>query len=318
MDQVARRRRRRRNSTQNLTVLIGLLVFVLIAVVIVAVFVHNSEKNPDNTEPPQTGPGAELTITAPAETEFVTLEKTLLFQGGSDPAQSLTVNGTQVPREADGSFSYPFTLEPGINEITLSHKGRTVIYRVEYRYTVQSYAPSGDVSYSSGATVRVEVFAREGSTLHVTLAGREISMEKAEDQAVNGMAEGFARYTGTYQLPEGNTEDLILGAIEYSVTCDGITETYRSGTVMCRKWRRFSPPIPASHRTTATISMWARAISWRSLPIPPRPSTVPPTTTIPIPPAIICRREPWTTAPRTWSLATSWNTYGCAAAGGSM
>lgn len=235
MDQVARRRRRRRNSTQNLTVLIGLLVFVLIVVVIVAVFVHNSEKNPDNTEPPQTGPGAELTITAPAETEFVTLEKTLLFQGRSDPAQSLTVNGTQVPREADGSFSYPFTLEPGINEITLSHKGRTVTYRVEYRYTVQSYAPSGDVSYSSGAAVRVEVFAREGSTLHVTLAGHEISMEKAEDQAVNGMAEGFARYTGTYQLPEGNTEDLILGAIEYSVTCDGITETYRSGTVVCRK-----------------------------------------------------------------------------------
>lgn len=233
MDQVARRRRRRRNSTRNLTVLIGLLVVILIAVVIVAVFVQGGEKKPDPTEPSRTGTDAELTVTAPAETEFVTLENTVLFQGGSDPSQSLTVNGTQIPREADGSFSYPFSLTPGINEITLSHKDRTVTYRVEYRYAVYSYAPAGDMTCASGGTLRVEVYARQGSALSVTLAGREIPMEQAENQT--GIAEGFVRYTGTYKMQEGNTEDRILGTITYSVTCDGITETYSSGTIVCQK-----------------------------------------------------------------------------------
>ena len=60
-------------------------------------------------------------------------------------------------------------------------------------------------------------------------------MKADPNQIGSGIAEGFVRYTGTYQLPSTNTSDLVLGKIQYTVTCDGITETYESGNITCKK-----------------------------------------------------------------------------------
>ena len=235
MEQARKRRKKKRtNTTQNLIMMICALVIVLVVVVCIAIFAQpDHEKQPDSSSSGNTAQG--LVITAPTQSGFVTLENTVVFEGTSDPAQSLTVGGVSVDRASDGSFSYAVTLQNGMNEIVLSHKEQTVTYQIEYRYAVQNYSPAGDMTCNSGAALRISVAVREGSQLQVTLGSKQISMAKAENQMGNGLADGFVLYTGTYKMPTGNISDQTIGQITYTVTCNGITETYTSGTITCLK-----------------------------------------------------------------------------------
>jgi hypothetical protein len=180
-------------------------------------------------------PATELSVTYPEKTDFVTVEKALVLQGVSDPSEPVLVNGAAVSQNADGSFSHTLQLQSGKNQITVTQKDKTLTYNVEYRYTVQRFEPETQTTFNCGATIQVELLARSGSTIKVTLSGTEIKMEAATDQLGAGIAEGFVRYVGTYKLPSNNTEDVNLGKITYTVTCNGVTETYMSSDIVCQK-----------------------------------------------------------------------------------
>ena len=227
--------------------LIGVLAVLLVIALIVAVSLGGGQKDAkpsDGTQSTPSGstegstqiqPEVGLTVTYPAATELVTLEKTLVLTGASDPKESLTVNGSEVTRSADGSFSWPVELNSGLNEIVISHKGETVTYQVEYRYAVESFLPSGDASYNSGATIQLAISVRKGSKVEAKLGDTKITLKEDANQLGSGVAEGFVLYSGTYKLTSTNTSDLNLGKIVYTVTCDGVTETYSSGTITCLK-----------------------------------------------------------------------------------
>ncbi|MBQ8768114.1 MAG: N-acetylmuramoyl-L-alanine amidase [Oscillospiraceae bacterium] len=234
-----RQRRRRRNQTQSLMRLIGILLAVLIGVVIIALVVNKQPADPGDSGTTQTDPttpqAVELTMSAPTQTQFTTMEQTLVLQGASDPAQPVTVAGVEVARNSDGTFIHTVQLQPGVNEITVSHKDKSIVYTVEYRYAVQTYSPAEQTGFNSGASIQVELVVREGSMLKVTLGDKEVEMAQAGNQLGEGVAEGFVRYTGTYELPGDNTQDLNLGKFTYAVTCNGVTETYYSEDVICKK-----------------------------------------------------------------------------------
>ena len=221
--------------------LIGGLVILLVAVIVIALCIR--PKNPADTQDPTgdttntlTGtPATELSVTYPEKTDFVTVEQTLVLQGVSDPSEPVLVNGAAVSQNADGSFSHTLQLQSGKNQITVTHKDKTLTYNVEYRYTVQRFEPDTQTTFNCGATIQVELLARSGSTIKVTLSGTEIKMEAATDQLGAGIAEGFVRYVGKYKLPTNNTEDVNLGKITYTVTHNGVTETYTSADVICQK-----------------------------------------------------------------------------------
>ena len=239
MSYPTRQRKRRRSQTQGMIRLIQILVAVLILVVIIALFVNKKPATPGGTGTSQTEPTVpqytELTMTAPAETVFVTTEQALVLKGTSDPRQPVTVAGVSVAQAGDGTFSHTVQLQPGTNEITVSHKDKSVTYTVEYRYAVQSYSPADQTTFNSGATIQVELLVRQGSTLKVTLGDKEVEMQEAGIQMGTGVADGFVRYTGTYGLPKNNTQDTILGKFTYTVSCNGVTETYYSQDVVCKK-----------------------------------------------------------------------------------
>ncbi len=239
MSYPTRQRRRRRSQTQGMIRLIQILVAVLILVVIIALFVNKKPATPGGTGTSQTEPTVpqytELTMTAPAETAFVTTEQALVLKGTSDPRQPVTVAGVSVAQAGDGTFSHTVQLQPGTNEITVSHKDKSVTYTVEYRYAVQSYSPADQTTFNSGATIQVELLVRQGSTLKVTLGDKEVEMQEAGIQMGTGVVDGFVRYTGTYGLPKNNTQDTILGKFTYTVSCNGVTETYYSQDVVCKK-----------------------------------------------------------------------------------
>lgn len=227
-----RQRRRRRNKQLQMMKLICVLAAVLFAAVVIALCVNKTPATPGASQTEPTAPKyTELTMTSPTQLTFVSTEQDVTLQGTSDSTQPVTVEGVEIPRSSDGSFSYTVQLQPGANEITVSHKGKTVVYTVEYRYAVQSYSPAEKTTFGSGATIRVEIVVREGSSLRVTLGQTEIAMQPDASQ----QATGFVRYTGEYKLPADNTQDLNLGKLTYTVTCDGVTEVYSSNEVICQK-----------------------------------------------------------------------------------
>ena len=254
-----RRRRTQPNTNITMLVLIGVLAVLLGIAIWVAVAVSSPDDSLDatgatgestldtsvqeSTSGDAVTPMA-LTVTYPAAPDTITMVETVELSGTADPKKPLTVNGQSVQVAENGSFRYPFTLSLGDNEIVFVSGEETLRYRVHYRYAVQSYSPVADMQYFSGGTVRVDVIARQGSQLKVTLGSKEIAMKEVSDQT--GMVpEGFARFEGTYQLPDNNTSDLNLGKIQYTVTCDGKTETYSSGEITCQKSTEILASNPA-------------------------------------------------------------------------
>ncbi len=228
-------------NTPNITkILIGLicvLVVILIAVIVVAALVRPGQSD-GPTDPPQTEAPIAFQITQPVQQQFVSLENKVLFAGQVDPSESLKINGSEVTRNDDGTFSVEVPLTLGKNEITVTHEGETVTYTVEHRYAVSGFSPAEeDVSYNCGATMQVSMFVRDMSNVQVnaSINGQQITMKQADNQVGSGAPEGFLLYTGTYKMPNNNEEDLNLGKITYTVTYGGVTETYTSGTVTCKK-----------------------------------------------------------------------------------
>lgn len=224
------RKRRKRSQAQQLTKLIGILVAVLIVAVIIALCVNKDPAASNGTPTDPTAPKySELTVTAPRELSFVSTEQTLVLEGTSDITQPLTIAGAEVTRDSDGAFTHSVQLQPGVNEITVAHKDQSITYTVEYRYAVRSFSPAEKTTFNSGETIKLELTVRAGSTLKVTFGTTEVEMLKQEETA------GFVSYVGEYKLPSDNAQDLNLGKIAYAVTCDGITETYYSAEVICKK-----------------------------------------------------------------------------------
>lgn len=234
---VKRQNNKQQQTRQGLLALIGMLAVVLIAVVIVALTMdpgpHMQQPTGPSSPTVTTGPIVikDLTLTAPEQTQFICMEAQIEFQGSADSREPLTINGTTVKVSADGSFSHTVNLNRGSNTITVCYQGNTLTYQIEHRYVVESFAPNGDKDYGCGATIHLSVSARAGSTVTATLNGETIPMTEAIDQMGSGISPGFVLYTGTYKLPNTNASALDLGCAEFTATCDGITETYSSGTI---------------------------------------------------------------------------------------
>lgn len=175
--------------------------------------------------------GIRLKMSAPQKTSFTVTENTVSFTGTSDPAEALTMNGNPVTRDDTGAFSFTVNLNIGRNTFSFIHKGETHTYNVNYRYVVISnYSPSTNQIYSSGATFGVSVTARNGSKVSARFNGQTISLTPSVQST-----EPFISYGGSFSLPGDNYADLNLGKITYSATYNGITESFSSGKVTCKR-----------------------------------------------------------------------------------
>ncbi len=189
------------------------------------------------SEPEIKDNGIRLVISSPTAKTVNTTEPTINFAGTSDPAEPLTVNGAEVVRGEGGIFSFAQNLNIGKNVFTFNHKGYTYNYTVNYRYVViESYQPSAKQIYSSGSVFSVSVSARKGSTVTASFNGQTIKLlPKAEQLEGVVQTEVFENYSGSFTLPGGNYSDLDLGAVTYTATYNGVTESFKSGTITCKR-----------------------------------------------------------------------------------
>ena len=178
-----------------------------------------------------------LHISSPSSKTVTTTEDTYLFQGTSDPAYPLTLNGKEVERNENGIFSITEKLSIGKNTFNFSHKDETYTYTVNYRFVIlKSYSPSNAQTYSSGSTLSVSAVARKGSSVTASLNGETITLKEHNPQEENAVSsETFVTYKGSFTLPKGNTSNLNLGKIKFTATYDGKSESFSSGKITVKK-----------------------------------------------------------------------------------
>ena len=212
----------------------GLAAVLLLLVLLAVLLPGNGEDTQSTTEQTQWYP-EELTVSQPEHPNGITLRDTVTFAGVSDPRETLTINGEEVERQEDGSFSCDVALEVGNNTITLVHKDQTLVYAVERKALVLSYGPMGNESYTSGETVRFELIVWKESAVQVRFAHQDIEMEDITMLSSQEIPEGYALYAGSCVLPGDNQEDLDMGTATFTVTYGDITENFESGKVLCLK-----------------------------------------------------------------------------------
>lgn len=179
--------------------------------------------------------GIKLVITNPPKGNFTVTEPAFTFKGTSDIEKPLTVNGKELPRNKDGSFSYDVSLNLGKNNFNFSHKDVSVTYIITYRYVViQSFTPSGAQSYANGASFPVTAFARNNSKVTASFAGQTIDLTPQADSGTQPQ-DAFITYSGSFNLPSGNIKDIVYNPITFTATYNGITESFKSGKITCRK-----------------------------------------------------------------------------------
>lgn len=173
-----------------------------------------------------------LIVTAPQKTSFTTTSQSFLLSGNSDPTIPLTLNGADVARDENGNFSFDVQLNVGKNTLNLVHGEESKVFVVTYRYVViNGYSPASSQKYGSGSTFGVCVSARRGSAVSATFNGQTISLIATTAEE----GDEFTEFNGSFTLPKDNIADLNLGKITFTATHNGVTETFSSGVITCRK-----------------------------------------------------------------------------------
>lgn len=174
------------------------------------------------------------------EKELTTGSAQYFIMGTSDPEQTLTMNGEEVPRYGEkGAFGILVALEYGTNEFVFEQgdeSSTTTIIRPEptestaarISSVVQSsiYPSVNDVVYYGSGKIEFQCRAPSGASVTGYAAGLTVPLRQttAADYGV------VATYYGSVDIPaQYNTDETIcLGPLTYTMQYNGVTSTYTS------------------------------------------------------------------------------------------
>lgn len=201
----------------------------------------NSSPQEDESNPqalPDENPEVKLffNITEPKSKNFTTKSASVTFKGKSNVTTGVSLNGKPIKqaRNIDGSFSVTEKLEYGNNKFVFSAGEFSETFNITRKYTViKSYSPKS-ASYDAGKKFTVTVTARENATVTATFNGKKIDLNP------NNAADGFAKFKGSFTLPDGNLKDLNLGKIKFKATYKKQSETYYSQNIICKKDKKIT------------------------------------------------------------------------------
>lgn len=181
------------------------------------------------SEPPE--PVIPLVITSPTKTDTTVSESHFAITGTSDPAKPLTMNGNEVTRLESGEFSVDVELAPGNNTFTFEYNNESVTYIIRYNFVViKAYAPYEKQTYEAGSSFVAVAYARvNSSSVTATFNGQTINLSPVPYEE----GEEFTNFTGTFTLPTGNETDLDLGGVKFTGTCQGVSRSYTSPSIIC-------------------------------------------------------------------------------------
>lgn len=172
-----------------------------------------------------------LAITSPAQTDISVSESHFAITGTSDPNKPLLMNGGEVTRLESGEFSVDVELVPGNNTFTFEYNNESVTYIIRYNFVViKSYAPYEKQTYEAGSSFVAVAYARVNSgSVTATFCGQTINLMPQPYEE----GDEFTNFAGTFTLPAGNETDLDLGGVKFTGTCQGLSRSYTSKSIIC-------------------------------------------------------------------------------------
>ena len=202
-----------------------------------------------NSEPPKTESEAEalpdknpegelfFSITEPKSRKFTTKSESVTFKGSTNITTGVFLNGKPIKqaRNINGDFTVTEKLEYGNNKFVFRAGEFSQTFNITRKYTViKNYSPKS-ATYDSGKKFTVSVTARKNATVTATFNGKKITLKPE-----NTTNDGFAKFKGSFTLPDGNLTNLNLGKIKFKAEYKEFTETYYSKNIICKKDKKIT------------------------------------------------------------------------------
>ena len=239
----------KRNKT---TILIGVSVIIAISLAVVMAFaiarqtrviffdesylsyINNSvnslsSNESENNEPQEEG--IPLVISSPTKQDTTVTQSYFAITGTSDPKKPLLMNGGEVNRLSSGEFTIEVELKPGQNTFVFEYDGKQIVYVIRYTFTIiKAYAPYEKQSYEAGSSFVVVALARvDSDSVTASFNGKTINLTPQPYKD----GEEFTNFTGSFTLPKGNETDVNLGKVKFTGSCNGLTRSYSSPSIIC-------------------------------------------------------------------------------------
>ncbi len=172
---------------------------------------------------------------APNAQNITVTQPQFIFKGTVRDGKKLLLGETVIETDPAGNFSHTADLKIGKNKFTFICEDESYTYTVNYRYIViNAYNPNKSFSVYSGTSFTATVNARVGSAnVTATFMGQTVNLTRQTD-AENKAADDFCDFSGTFSIAEGTVSNKNLGAVTFSATFNGITETFKSQNIICK------------------------------------------------------------------------------------
>ncbi len=178
----------------------------------------------------------ELAVTSPSKLQFETFEKSVTFQGASDPNTEVTINGEKIKTDQNGYFAVKFDLKPGDNLFKIVHKGREINYKIYRRVVIiKDFAPTGNLSVDGSTEITVTALAYADAQISATLAGQTVTLNITNSPTDEPEGSDYKLFAGTIKVPPAKKTDQNLGNIVFSGNWEGMKETKTGASVVINK-----------------------------------------------------------------------------------
>lgn len=174
-----------------------------------------------------------LAVTQPNQSTFSTFEPVVSFRGASDPNFEVKLDGEALETDENGYFSTTKDLEPGVNQFTFEHKGKTQSFTITRNVQIiKEVTPSGNVGLEGGMRLQVSALALAEASVSASLGGQSITLQRddtIDDDSDEGSA--YKRFTGSFTAPAATAQRQELGTITVSGSWGDVSDSKQGASV---------------------------------------------------------------------------------------
>ncbi len=154
---------------------------------------------------------SELKVVSPAKQSFTTSEPTVNFMGSFDSNFPVYFNNSPIQLNEAGNFYFTKDLNVGMNTFTITHKSKTITYKIERKIVVMksisaSISEGKTLQVDGGTKINLSVKAYKGSDIYGMINGVKVPMTETEGKTSeddDDANSSYVRYKGTYVVPDG-------------------------------------------------------------------------------------------------------------------
>lgn len=180
----------------------------------------------------------DLEMITPKRLNFTTYDHTVEFMGTFDQNFDVYLDGKKIELNEAGNFYLVEQLAIGQNTFKITHKGKTVTYKIERKIEPiqsidNSIASGKTLNVDGGTAITLSAIAYKGAQVIVSINGKNITLKQSdsllEDSTLNN---SYANFTGQYIVPDGIIgKEQPLGKISVTASYAGYVRTMEGASI---------------------------------------------------------------------------------------